>query len=169
MSNKGKKGEMIVSEIVSKMGRVDGSSVDFKRPSITNTADNGIDLWLTHNEDHLREMVEISQGCRSDFSDPKSYEGKKIDTRIDVKSYSGKINKPVAEKFVSDIAKSPLIEGHLLIGGQGLTKGAKDVLENATDNYPKKKIGYISSEGVERIKKAVDRQLNHQDDKKIGY
>lgn len=165
MCNQGKKGEMVITELVSQMGQIDGSITDFERYSKTNTADNGIDICLHHTERHWDEMIEISEGNRSSFSAPSKDNSAKIETRIDVKSYSGKITKPVMEKFVSDIPKSPRIRGHLLVGGEGLTKGAEGVFKEAISNYPNRKIGYIPDSGVQKISEATKLQLTNQNNK----
>ncbi|HFC8466730.1 TPA: hypothetical protein ACFP4A_002065 [Neisseria subflava] len=166
MCNQGKKGEMRVTGLISDMGQVDGSVVDFERYSTTNTADNGIDVCLHHTQDHFREMVEISGGNRSEFSNPSKYTSSKMSTRIDVKTYSGKITKPVMDKFVSDIPKHPRINGHMMMGGEGLTKGAEKSLQDARNNYPNNMIAYIPESGLQKLSKAIKHQLEHKDDDK---
>lgn len=165
MCNQGKQGEMRVTGLISNIGRVKGSSVDFERYSITNTADNGIDICLHHTEDNFKEMIEISEGARSNFSNPSTDTSHKIQTRIDVKTYSGKITKSTMDKFISDIPKSPRIKGHMIMGGAGLTKGAKEQLQNAINSYPDKIIGYISENGIQNLEEAAKLQLENQNKK----
>ena len=110
-------------------------------------------------------MIAISTGNLSEFSDPKEDDSKKMQTRIDVKNENNKITKPVAQKFIADIKKHPDCKGHLLLGDNGLTKGAEDVFREAEENYPDKKIGYISNEGVQNLRKAAITQLQKQNDK----
>ncbi|WP_311151763.1 hypothetical protein [Neisseria sicca] len=165
MCNQGKKGEMQVTELISQMGQLNNSHVDFVRHTTTNTPDSGHDVGLYHTEKNFDEMIAISTGNLSEFSDPKEDDSKKMQTRIDVKNENNKITKPVAQKFIADIKKHPDCKGHLLLGDNGLTKGAEDVFREAEENYPDKKIGYISNEGVQNLRKAAITQLQKQNDK----
>ncbi len=163
MCNQGKKGEMKTTELISKMGQYD-NRVDFVRFTRTNTPDNGHDIGLFHTENHFDEMIKISDGELSEFSDYRNDNSEEIQTRIDVKNENTKVTKPVAEKFVGDIKKHPDCNGHLLIGNNGLTKGAEQVLNQAHQSYPNKKIGYISNDGVSRLMEVNDRKLAKQRD-----
>ena len=151
---------MKVIELISKIGQQDNSHVDITRYTTTNTPDNGYDIGLHHTEKHFDEMLKVSSGNLSKFSDPKDDCSKKIQTRIDVKNENNKITKPVAEKFVADIKKHPDCEGHLLIGNNGLTKGAEQILSEANEKYSDKKIDYISNDGVKKLKETVDEDIN---------
>jgi len=51
--------------------------------------------------------------------------GSIIQTRVDSKNESGKLQKDVVDKFVGDIAKNPMSTGHLLAGGDDLTGPAR--------------------------------------------
>ena len=165
MCGQGKKGEMIITGLISSMGQLDRSLVDFERYSTTNTADNGIDLCVHHTEGNFKEMIEISEGDRSKFSNPLEDASQKILTRIDVKTHSGKITSPVMRKFVSDIPKSPKIKGHLLMGGQGLTRGAEKLLQDAKERYSNNMVAYISESGIENLLEATKLQLEDENNK----
>ncbi|MCS4534032.1 hypothetical protein [Neisseria montereyensis] len=168
MSNLGKKGEMKVTGLISGMGQCD-DRIDLTRHTRTNTPDNGCDIVLHHTVTHFNEMMKISTGELSDFSNPQEDKSKKIQTRIDVKNENNKITKPLAEKFIGDIKKHPDCIGQLLIGNNGLTKGAKEVLDEAQRNYPNKKIGYISNDGVNKLCEVTQRQLKTQNNSRQGY
>ena len=152
---------MKTTELISRMGQND-DRVDFVRHARTNTPDNGHDIGLYHTEKHFDEMIKISNGELSEFSDPQNDSSKEIQTRIDVKNENNKITKPVAEKFVGDIKKHPDCDGHLLMGNNGLTKGAEQVLNAAQQDYPNKKINYISNNGVKKLMEATNKQLEKQ-------
>ena len=165
MCNQGKKGEMQVTELISQMGQLNNSPVDFVRYTTTNTPDNGHDIGVHHTEKNFDEMMAISNGNLSEFSSPKEDESNRMKTRIDVKNENNKITKPVAEKFIADIKKHPDCKGHLLLGDNGLTKGAENVFHEAEKNYPDKKIGYISNKGIQKLKKATLAQLQNQNER----
>lgn len=162
MSNSGKKGEMKVIQALSIMGQRNGSRVDLTRYTITNTPDGGYDIGLHHTPRHFDEMRAVASGDLAKFSNPMDDDSGKLITRIEVKNENNLITKPVAEKFVSDIKRHPDCQGHLLIGNNGLTKGAEQTLFDAVRAYPDKKIGYISNEGVERLMRVATNELESQ-------
>lgn len=169
MSDLGKKGEMKAIELIAKMGQRDNSHVDLVRYTITNAPDNGHDIGVHHTSNHFDEMLAVSRGELTQFSNPKDDSSEKIKTRIDVKNENNKVTKPVAEKFVSDIKKHPDCQGHLLVGNNGLTKGAEQILFEAAQSYPDKKIGYISNAGLNNLMEVASNELERQYDIENNY
>lgn len=159
-NNKGKKGEMKALELISKMGQIDDSPVDVTRPTVTNMPDLGLDLGLHHTEQHFDEMLKIAAGEQNAFSNPADDHSRKMQTRIDVKNEDSKTNKPQMSKFISDIKKHPDCKGHILMGNDGLTAGAAEVLKEAQENFPEQKIAYISNTGVKNLFNVVETQLS---------
>ena len=142
-TNKGRKGERdLLESLIHPMQRK-GVDIDYKKPTFTNEPDDGVDLELKapHNIGELLERI-----ARNDPVIPPPSKTK-IHIRIDNKNYGKKIGKPIAEKFVDDIKKNPNDDEHWLTGGEGLTKQAKSVLDNApapTRYFSKKNINTIS-------------------------
>ncbi|HED4455614.1 TPA: hypothetical protein R4345_001783, partial [Pasteurella multocida] len=137
---------------------------DLIRPSTTNTADGGADLILEHTTNNLDEMLSISKGTIDDFSSPQNDNSPKIKTRIDVKAYENrKIPKSVAEKFIGDIKLNPDCDAHLLMGGDGLTKGAQEVIDNARTQLPeRKRVELIDNEGIKNLNRLALLKANQR-------
>lgn len=151
--DKGKELEMDAIILVASMGKKH-PKVDLLRHTTTNTADNGLDITMVSTKQHLDEFLEVANGSRTEFSDPKNDRSKKVQVRLDAKYRSEKITKPEAEKFVGDIAKNPTMDAHILFGSN-LTEGASKVIQNAQNNNPKKIVAHIDSDGVKNLKNAI--------------
>ena len=81
---------------------------------------------------------------------------KKIKVRIDVKNYNGVISKPVAQKFVDDCKKNPQVAEHWLVGGERLTKGANDVMDNSEHVCR-----YYNQEAMNKVDNYYQNQLDN--------
>jgi hypothetical protein len=117
-SNKGKDGELRAAIVVANIGRRE-DGVDFTRPTTTNTADQGADLFMIHPEGYLDTFAKVSQ---SQLPSPNAvpsmsaYSGSQK-SRIDVKTTDKKLQKDTVEKFVADCHNHPTCTGHILMGG----------------------------------------------------
>jgi len=160
--NQGKDGEMVVAVIAASIGyHEDG--VDFTRPSITNSADMGSDIFLRHPPKFLDKLLQVANGTflppssdAKNNGEPKVPVAKSLptqSTRIDVKRTSGKLGAPTVDKFIADIPKHPGCTGHLLAGGSGLTKNAEIKLAQAQQNFQSNglTIAYLSNAEVGRL------------------
>ena len=169
-SNKGKDGELTVLIILSNIGR-NKDGVDVTRPTTTNTADQGADMFLTHPSGFLTELANVA-GVRSPLN-PTSTSKKDITisekSRIDVKTTDRKLQKDTVEKFIDDINMHPKCVGHLLIGGEDLTGPARKTFEDAQSKYciSGKTLLYIPKEGIKKIeehyKDPIKMKLNKDD------
>ncbi|HHE3508035.1 TPA: hypothetical protein ACPDKD_001355 [Pasteurella multocida] len=166
MSSEEKKGKDKELEVTSTLSRlaINNPNSDLIRPSTTNTADGGADVILEHTRNNLDEMLNIAKGTIDDFSSPQNDNTPKIRTRIDVKAYENrKIPKNIAEKFIGDIKLNPDCNAHLLMGGDGLTKGAQEVIDNAKTQLPEEKIiEVIDNEGIKRLTTLAFSKINQR-------
>lgn len=86
-------------------------------------------------------------------SESEKIKSKTEKTRIDVKNTSSKIGKDTVIKFGGDVRKNPDCRNHVLLGGEALTKGAKNELIALQEAHSKsgKKIEYITNNGLSKI------------------
>ena len=156
-SNKGKDGEMRVVKVLASVGQLE-EGVDFTRPSTTNTADMGADLYLFHPSGFLDKFANIANGNAPNQLAPieqKSGIKSSQKTRIDVKATSNKIHAQTVRKFISDTHKHPDCTGHLLVGGAELSKTARQEFDEARVSFGKhgKKLDYIKNDGIINLEK----------------
>ncbi|WP_310603721.1 hypothetical protein [Anaerosporobacter sp.] len=150
--NKGRKGERnFLEKVIFKMQR-NGEDIDYRKPTYTNEPDDGLDfeLKVPHNTGERLEAI----ANHKDTIQPPS--NKKIDIRVDHKNYDNKIGKPVAQKFIDDIHKNPIDTEHWLTGGNGLTKPAQEVL-----NQAQKPVRYFSQRDINTISNYYDNELEN--------
>ncbi|VEI47826.1 Uncharacterised protein [Actinobacillus equuli] len=116
----------------------------------------------------MQELIEIAKGKRTDLSTGEDDRTQEITTRVDVKNYSGAIDKATMEKFGNDIIKHPSAKGQMLAGGERLTAGAKRVLEDLQQSYGNdKNIIYLNNTEVERLHmaaKALDKNNDESEE-----
>lgn len=152
--NLGKMGEMNALILTAQMGKLH-PRVEPLRHTATNMPDNGVDVELKHTEQHWQDIQAIVQGRQTQFSGSLNDTSPNMTTRIDVKNHQGKLSKPQVEKFIGDCAKNPTMNGDILLGGNGLTKGAEQALRDGQAAYPQRKIAYIDNDGWARLNQAV--------------
>lgn len=160
--NQGKDGEMVVCVIAASMSyHEDG--VEFTRPSVTNSADMGADLFLRHPPGFLDKVLQIANGtylppspdALKDSESPgvntKAAPAQK--TRFDVKTTSGKLSCGQVDKYIADIHKHPDCTGHVLVGGSGLTKLGKQKMTQAQQNFQEHglTLAHVNNDGVGRL------------------
>lgn len=149
--DKGKKGERDLMKTIFKMEEV-GEDIDIKKPTYTNEPDDGLDLEMRcgHNiGEHMSAIINSEERI-------PVLSQEKIKVRIDVKNYGGRIGKPVADKFVGDCEKNLQAAEHWLVGGERLTKGAKDVIENS-DHVCR----YYSQEDINKVDNYYENKLKN--------
>ena len=146
-ADKGRDGELRFNEILIKLARF-GAVQDYKKPTFTNEPDDGKDFELKapHNISEIMESLKKGESKTPPFSNQS------INIRVDVKNYSGKIGKPVVDKFVGDIKKNPNDNEHWLVGGVDLTKPAQNALE-----YASAPCRYYSQGDLNRIDNTLSR------------
>ena len=149
--NKGKNGEMRIAKLLCDIS-IKEEGCDFTRHTNTNTADSGADLVFEHPEGFSSYLVSIASGTV-----PTTQEGQQLNnivkTRIDVKTTDNKISPDTVDKFGGDIRKNPDCQGHLLIGGSGMSKEAqkrfKSIQEAAKEDG--KIVDYIPNTGINNL------------------
>ncbi|MFC4727218.1 hypothetical protein [Coralloluteibacterium thermophilus] len=132
-SEKGRKGELAVTGILANIG-VHESNIEVVRANTTTTPESGVDIALKCPHNLSQKLDEIVSNGSSETALANS----QIDVRVQVKNYSGPINKAVAQSFIDDIQKNKNYAEHWLVGGTRLTKGAQEVLEKANEVAPVK-------------------------------
>lgn len=132
-SEKGRKGELAVTGILSNIG-VHEPSIEVVRANITTTPESGVDIALKCPHNLSQKLDQIVSNGISEIALANS----QIDVRVQVKNFSGPINKAVAQSFVDDIQKNQNFSEHWGVGGTRLTKGAHEVLEKANEIAPVK-------------------------------
>ena len=148
-TNKGKKGETRLIRLVCDIMDAEAST-DFTRHTNTNTADGGADIVLEHPREYYDRLLYVASV--ESRSEPRTSNlSVRVKTRIDNKNYNGKIDEVVVNKFGGDIRKNPDCEGHLLAGGEGLTRGGKIALKNLQSAHPKKRIDYMNESELKKI------------------
>ena len=155
-NNKGKDAELDALILLSNIGKAK-NNVDVTRPSVTNSADLGVDMTLHHPKEFLDEIAKNSNAIyyKGHEQNKKNTENKQMVTRFDIKNTNNKLQKPLVEKFLGDVKKNPDCEGHVLMGGKGLTGPAKKVLDSSGESLSQagKSIMYIDNDGVGKLKK----------------
>ncbi|MEA9786471.1 hypothetical protein VDF90_04240 [Xanthomonas campestris pv. raphani] len=142
-SEKGRKGELAVTGILSNIG-VYEPSIEVVRANTTATPESGVDIALKCPHNLSQKFDEIVSTGSSKIALANS----QIDVRVQVKNYSGPINKAVAQSFVDDISKNQNFSEHWGVGGTRLTKGAQEVLEKANEVAPVK---WYAAPDIEKI------------------
>jgi len=132
-SEKGRKGELAVTSILSNIG-VHEPRIEVIRANTTTTPENGVDIALKCPHNLSSKLDEIVSTGKSDIALANS----QIDVRVQVKNYQRPISKAVAQGFVDDISKNQHFAEHLGVGGTRLTKGAQEVLAKASEVAPVK-------------------------------
>ena len=161
-SNKGKDGELNALILVANIGKLkDG--VDVTRPTTTNTADQGADLFITHPSGFLNEFAEVA-GCALP-STPKSPTNKEVSpsekSRVDVKTTDSKLQKDTIEKFIGDCHNHPTCTGHILLGGSDLTSPARREFEAAQNRFSLsgKTLLYVKNESIKKLENHYQPQI----------
>ena len=132
-SEKGRKGELAVTGILSNIG-VHEPNIEVVRANTTTTPESGVDIALKCPHNLSQKLDEIVSSGSSETALANS----QIDVRVQVKNYSGPINKAVAQSFVDDIQKNQNFAEHWGVGGTRLTKGAQEVVKKANEIAPVK-------------------------------
>lgn len=132
-SEKGRKGELAVTAILSNIG-VHEPRIEVIRASTTTTPENGVDIALKCPHNLSKKLDDIVNTGESEIALANS----QIDVRIQVKNYANPISKAIAQGFVDDIKINQNYAEHWIIGGARYTKGAKEVLEKANQQAPVK-------------------------------
>lgn len=166
-SNKGKDGELNVLILAARIGKIkDG--VDVTRPTITNTADQGGDLFITHPPEFLNEFAEVAGSklpSAQNASVKKNSSSER--SRIDVKTTDNKLQKDTVEKFISDCHNHPTCTGQILMGGADLTGPAKKEFESAQERFAPsgKKLIYVKNKGIQKLEEHYQPQIEDKDKK----
>jgi len=132
-SEKGRKGELAVCAIFSNIGTHE-RNIEVIRDNKTCTPERGVDLVVFCPHNTSNKLDEIAEKGDSEIG----LSNTEISVRVQVKNFSGAIGKATMEEFVEDSKKNPQFAEHWGVGGLRLTKGAKEVLENANKNVPTK-------------------------------
>lgn len=156
--DKGKKGERNLIKTIFKMEEA-GEDIDIRKPTYTNEPDDGLDIEMKcgHN------IGEFIDAIIQDKENKPNLSNKKIKVRMDAKNYSGKISKPIADKFLRDCEKNPQAAEHWLVGGKTLTKGAKDAIDNSEHvcrYYCQKDINKVDNYYENKLANMVDNDLD---------
>jgi len=169
-SNKGKDGELKVIILAANIGLVrDG--VDVTRPTTTNTADQGADLFITHPSGFLNEFAEVAGSTLpSTQRAPTNKEGAASEkSRFDVKTTDSKLQKDTVEKFIGDCHNHPTCTGHILLGGSDLTGPAKRKFEAAQNRFSSsgKILLYVKNEGIRKLEGHYQQAVEAEGKKEI--
>ena len=154
-SNKGKDGEMNVIKLLADVA-IREDKFDFTRPTITNESDMGADLIFKSTLQSLNYMLQVAYGnteaAVTDEAEPA--QTKIMESRIDVKTTQNRLQTDSVDKFASDVRKHPNCCGHILMGGNGLTKPAQQKFNEYKEVYKQegKILAYISNEGINNLK-----------------
>ncbi len=153
-SNKGKDGELRTIIVIANIG-ISEDGVDFTRPTTTNTADQGADIFMTHPSGFLNKFSDISDSKlpplqSEDINNPQPTAEK---SRIDVKTTDKKLQKDTVQKFIADCANHPNCRGQILMGGADLTGPGHKVFEAAQESFSKKGkiLLYVKNEGIKKL------------------
>lgn len=162
--NKGKDGELQALILVAKIGLVkDG--VDVTRPTTTNTADQGADLFITHPPGFLNEFAEVAGSAlpSAQHSSVKKEGATSEKSRVDVKTTDGMLQKDTVEKFIGDCHNHPKCTGHILMGGLGLTGPSEKTFKAAQDRFSSsgKTLLYVKNDGVNRLEAHYNPQIEN--------
>lgn len=153
-SNKGKDGELRTVIVIANIGICE-DGVDFTRPTTTNTADQGADLFMTHPQGFLNKFSQVAGSSlpppKMDGTNNKPPAAEK--SRIDVKTTDKKLQKDTVEKFIGDCHNHPNCVGQILMGGADLTGPGHKVFKEAQENFSKvgKTLLYVKNEGIRKL------------------
>lgn len=162
-SNKGKDGELQALILIANIG-IATDGVDVTRPTTTNTADQGADLFITHPTGFLNEFAAVAgsnlpstQGMPANKQAPASEK-----SRIDVKTTENKLQKDTVEKFIGDCHNHPTCNGHILMGGSDLTGPAKKEFDAAQTRFSSsgKILLYVPNNGVKKLEEHYRPQID---------
>ncbi|WP_422139219.1 hypothetical protein [Endozoicomonas sp. ALC020] len=164
--NKGKDGEMRVLITLANIVKTE-EDCDVTRHTNTNTADGGADLVLEHPEGLLSYLHRVAAGDEN-LQSPDLSRAPREKTRIDVKTTDRKLSPDTIVKFAGDIKRNPDCNGHVLMGGSGLSNKAKSDLEEIKTAYEEvgKTVLYISNKGTENLEHHYGLLPDHSDDNK---
>lgn len=152
-TNKGKDGEMKVLRLLSHIVEAE-ENCDVTRHTNTNTADGGADLILEHPNGFLPHLESIASG-EDNNQLPDLSNAQKVKTRIDVKTTENILGPDVVKKFGGDIRRNPDCNGHVLMGGNGLSVQAKIDFKEIQDAHAEvgKTVVYIPNSGIENLER----------------
>lgn len=152
--NKGKDGEMQVAKLLANISQTK-DNVDFTRQTSTNCPDQGADFIVKHDKNLLSEIAKIAGSSIKNTNSKCLSQKKNQETRIDVKATNKKLQKDVVNKFIQDINNFPKCDGHILMGGEGLTKQAQKNFDAAQDIQATKgkNVMYIENKGIVKLEK----------------
>lgn len=167
-ANKGKDGEMRVLRLLSHIVEAE-VNCDVTRHTNTNTADGGADLILEHPQGLLPHLGSIASG-EDNNRPPDLADAQKVKSRVDVKTTESKIGPDVLKKFAGDIRRNPDCDGHVLMGGAGLSNQAKSDFKEIQDAQAEvgKTVVYIPNTGIENLERhytALPNNSNEDEEK----
>jgi hypothetical protein len=151
--NSGKDGEMRFAIVIAGAA-IRQNGLDFTRHTVTNQPDLGEDYSAQGSVEALTSLCEIGTGeVLTVAREVLGGSGRKIEARFDVKTTRNKLAGDTVDKFVSDVKKHPNTDLHVLVGGSGLTKTAKEKLDKHSSALREegKAIAYIPNEGAIRL------------------
>jgi len=165
-SNKGKDGELDALILVAKIGKIkDG--VDVTRPTTTNTADQGADLFITHPPGFLKEFAEVAGSTLPSNKNALTTSDRTASdkSRVDVKTTDSKLQKDTVKKFIGDCHNHPTCAGHVLMGGKDLTGPARKTFDEAQDRFSSsgKTLLYVKNEGVKKLESHYQPKIEQKD------
>jgi hypothetical protein len=152
-TNKGKDGEMRVLRLLSHIVETE-ENCDVTRHTNTNTADGGADLILEHPKGLLLHLDNLATGDAG-HQPPDLSSALRVKTRIDVKTTDGMLSPDIVKKFSGDIRRNPDCDGHVLMGGAGLSKQAASDFKEIQDAQKEvgKTVVYIPNTGIENLER----------------
>jgi len=152
--NKGKDGELRFVRLSCDIG-VAEDTWDVTRPTTTNESDLGGDMFIRSSAAAMsRTITSVVTVPEYGGSGALRALGEKIiQTRVDSKNESGKLQKDVIDKFVGDIAKNPMATAHLLAGGSALTGPAHKAFVHYSEKLREdgKVLLYLSNPDITRL------------------
>lgn len=154
---KGKKGEMLALTIASSFSDTH-ISAEVMRHSKTTAPDLGADLFITADKEPMKEFLD-NAGNPGSFQNSElknKLDNDSLKARIDCKNTEEKLTKATVQKHISEIAIHQDSDLHILMGGSGLTKGAKQCLEDANNALASKgkEVVHINNKGIRRLYQA---------------
>lgn len=154
---KGKKGEMLALTIASSFSDTH-ISAEVMRHSKTTAPDLGADIFIVAAKEPMKEFLD-NAGTIDSFQTSElknKLDSDSVKARIDCKNTEGKLTKATIQKHVSEIAIHQDSDLHILMGGSGLTKGAKQCLEDANNALAPngKEVVHINNQGIRSLYQA---------------
>ncbi|ECE0486561.1 hypothetical protein KX75_20565 [Salmonella enterica subsp. enterica] len=156
--NKGKDGEMMMLNIFSSAS-IAHNGLEVTRPSKTNSADLGADMFLTAPQNVIEILLNVASG---NFDTPSSIGignvsgNEVVKARIDSKNYDNKVSKAAMAKFLSEVPLHADSQYHLIIGGPSVTKGAQKLLDDTKPVLDAQgiEVRHISDTGIFNLSEA---------------